>query len=373
MNFLYKKVLKPLLFKVDPEFVHDRFVVIGIVLGKFYLTRKVCSLFFEYQDKSLEQDILGIHFKNPIGLSAGFDKNAEITDILPSVGFGFVEVGSITGNVCLGNPKPRLWRLKNSQGLVVHYGLKNDGCEAIAKRLKKKLQKENFKIPVGISVAMTNCQENLNIESAIQDYSKAFKTLEPFGAYITVNISCPNTIGGQPFVEKDKLEQLLTTLDTIPTQKPIFIKFSPDMNDSELDDLLDVASKHRVHGIICTNLTKKRDNKNIFETHVPKNGGMSGKIVQDMSDKMLAHIYRRHGKRFVLIGSGGVFSAEDAYRKIRLGASVIQLITGMIFEGPQLIGQINKGLAELLKRDGFNNVSEAVGVDGRRPKDVTPT
>jgi len=363
--YLYKKVLKPLLFKVDPEFIHDRFVMIGRVLGSFYITKKACSLFFAYQNKSLEQDILGIHFKNPIGLSAGFDKNAEITDILPSVGFGYVEVGSITGNVCLGNPKPRLWRLKNSQGLVVHYGLKNDGCEAIAQRLQKKLQKKSFEIPVGMSVAMTNCQENLTIENAIEDYAKAFKTLEPFGAYITVNISCPNTLGGQPFVEPEKLTKLLTTLDAIPTQKPIFIKFSPDMSDAELDALLDVAANHRVHGIICTNLTKKRDNPSIFETHVPEKGGMSGKIVQDMSDNMLAHIYRRKGKRFILVGSGGVFSAEDAYRKIRLGASLIQLITGMIFEGPQLIGVINKGLAELLKRDGFTNISEAIGVDNK--------
>ncbi|MFA6297338.1 MAG: dihydroorotate dehydrogenase (quinone), partial [Candidatus Paceibacterota bacterium] len=137
--------------------------------------------------------------------------------------------------------------------------------------------------------------------------------------------------------------------------------FSPDMSDLELDRLLAVARNHRIHGIICTNLTKKRDNPNIFETNVPEKGGMSGKIVQDMSDKMLSYIYRKEGKRFVLVGSGGVFSAEDAYRKIRLGASLVQLITGMIFEGPQLIGQINKGLAELLKRDGFNSVSEAVG------------
>jgi len=358
---LYKKVLKPLLFKADPEFVHDRFVFFGSLLGRFYITRKVCSLFFEYQNKILEQDILGIHFQNPIGLSAGFDKNAELIDIMPSVGFGFVEVGSITGNVCLGNPKPRLWRLKNSQGLVVHYGLKNDGCEAIAKRLQKKMQKKIFEIPVGVSVAMTNCQENINIESAIRDYVKAFKTLEPFGAYITINISCPNALGGQPFIDPEKFSQLFRALDTIPTQKPIFIKFSPDMSDLELDRLLAVARNHRIHGIICANLTKKRDNPNIFETNVPEKGGMSGKIVQDMSDNMLAYIYKKEGKRFVLVGSGGVFNAEDAYRKIRLGASLIQLITGMIFEGPQLIGQINKGLAELLKRDGFNNVSEAIG------------
>jgi dihydroorotate dehydrogenase len=307
----------------------------------------------------LAQDVLGVHFKNPIGLSAGFDKNAELIDILPSVGFGFAEVGSITGEVCEGNAKPRLWRLPKSNGLVVYYGLKNDGCEIIAERLKGK----KYQIPIGVSVAMTNCEATADIDVGIKDFAKAFKIMEPHGSYITINISCPNTVSGQPFIDPDNLEKLLTTLDSIPTEKPIFIKLSPDLTDLNLDGILAVAKAHRVHGIICANLTKNRDNPKLFDATIPHKGGVSGQVVQDMADKMLSYIYQKEGKRFVLVGCGGVFSAADAYKKIRLGATLIQMITGMIFEGPQVVSEINRGLIELLKRDGFTSIQDAVGVD----------
>ncbi len=242
---------------------------------------------------------------------------------------------------------------------MVYYGLKNEGCEAITERLAQK----TFQIPIGMSVAMTNCRDNLVIESAIKDFAKAFRVTEPIGSYVTVNISCPNTQGGQPFVDPENLEQLLTALDGIPTKKPVFVKLSPDLSRSELDALLAVIRLHRVQGIICTNLTKKRNNPKIFDEHVPQVGGMSGKVVQDLSDRMLAYIYKKEQGRFVLVGCGGVFTAEDAYKKIRLGASLVQMITGMIFEGPQVISQINQGLATLLKKDGFTHISQAIGAD----------
>jgi dihydroorotate dehydrogenase len=356
---LYKHALKPIFFRNDPESVHDHMTRVGIRLGSFSLGKKLTRGLFGYRNPVLSQDILGIHFENPIGLSAGFDKNAELTDILPSVGFGFAEVGSITGNPCAGNPKPRLWRLPESKGLVVYYGLKNDGCEAIAKRLQGK----QFTIPLGMSVAMTNCKENLDLKNAVTDFAKAFSVMEPFGSYITVNISCPNTEGGQPFIAPHKLDYLFDVLDEIPTTKPVFIKLSPDMSRSELDTLLDVARRHRIQGIITTNLTKKKDNPKIVDKNLPKVGGISGKVVQNIANETLAYIYRKEGKRFILIGSGGVFTAEDAYKKIRLGASLVQLITGMIFEGPQVISEINQGLVNLLKKDGFTNISQAIGAD----------
>jgi dihydroorotate dehydrogenase len=356
---LYKHVLKPVFFLNDPETVHDRMTKVGQRLGRHSTGRMLTRGLFGYENASLEQNILGINFKNPIGLSAGFDKNAELTDILPSVGFGFAEVGSITGEVCGGNPKPRLWRLPKSKSLAVYYGLKNDGCEAIAKRLLDK----HFDIPIGMSVAMTNREANLDLVSAVNDFAKAFKVMEPLASYITVNISCPNTSSGQPFIIPENLEKLFETLDKIPTKKPIFIKLSPDLSQAELDNILSVAEKHRIDGIICTNLTKKRDNPNIIDTNLPKVGGLSGKVVQDLSDNKLAYIYKKTDKRFILIGCGGVFNAEDAYKKIRLGASLIQMITGMIFEGPQVISDINQGLVKLLKRDGFKDISEAIGVD----------
>ncbi len=357
MGGLYKGLLKPFFFARDPEEVHDRMIRVGEGLGKHYLGRSFVSLLFKYSNPVLEQKILGMTFKNPVGLSAGFDKNAELTEIIPSVGFGFAEVGSVTGNPCEGNPKPRLWRLPHSKSLMVHYGLKNDGCIVVSKRLEYK----NHEIPIGISVAMTNCVENAEVGVAIQDVEKAFRIMEPLAQYITVNISCPNTHGGQPFMLPENLEKLFVVLDTIKTTKPVFIKLSPDVSFSQIDGILDVARRHRIQGIICTNLTKKRDNPKIADENIPTVGGMSGKLVEDLSDKLLSYIYTKEGKRFVLVGSGGVFSAEDAYKKIKAGASLVQMITGMIFEGPQVVGKINRGLVSLLERDGFKNISEAVG------------
>ena len=359
IHFKYKYILKPIFFKMDPEDIHNQMTKVGHILGKFWLGRKTLDIFFGFHDDILEQTVLGINFKNPVGLAAGFDKDAELTDILPSVGFGFAEVGSVTGNPCAGNPRPRLWRLKDSSGLVVYYGLKNKGCEIISEKLKNK----KFAFPLGVSVAMTNCKENLDRDKAIVDYAKAFRAFANIGDYITVNISCPNAEGGQPFIDPEKLNRLLTSLDKIPTERPVFIKLSPDLSRAETDLILDVARVHRVHGIICTNLTKKRENNKIVDANVPSVGGISGKPVQDLSDRLISYIYQREGKKFILVGCGGIFSATDAYAKIRLGASLVQMITGMIFEGPQVISEINRELAELLRKDGFKNISEAVGAD----------
>ena len=356
---LYNGLLKPYFFHNDPEVVHDKMTNLGIWLGNHYVGQAVARGLFGYENPMLKQTILGIDFKNPVGLSAGFDKNGELTDILPSVGFGFAEIGSVTASPCAGNPKPRLWRLPESRSLAVYYGLKNDGSEEIAERLSKK----HFDIPIGVSVAMTNCTENTVLKNAVIDFAKAFKKMESVADYITVNVSCPNTHAGQPFISPHKFDYLFDVLDEIPTKKPIFVKFSPDLSYSELDALLAVASKHRIDGIVCTNLTKRRDNLKIFDEKVPQTGGLSGKVVQDLSDKMLAYIYKKAGKRFTLIGVGGIFTAADAYKKIRLGASLVEMITGMIFGGPQIISEINQGLAKLLKRDGFTDVSQAIGVD----------
>jgi dihydroorotate dehydrogenase len=359
IGFLYKGILKPVFFRFDPEKVHDRMICFGKALGKSKSGQKITAYLFDYSHKGLEQDILGIHFRNPIGLAAGFDKNAELTQVIHKVGFAFEEVGSITGFECLGNPKPRLWRLKESEGLVVYYGLKNDGAEIISQRMK------NLK-PTGIigtSVAMTNCLANLDTDTAVNDYTKAFSAFVDIGDYFTINISCPNTEGGQPFNDYLKLDILLNKIDQIETKKPIFIKLSPDMSFEGLEKILDVAKQHRVHGIITTNLTKNKNNPKILDKNIPKVGGISGKPVNSLSDDMIAFIRKREGNRFIIIGCGGIFTAEDAYRKIRNGASLVQMITGMIFQGPQTISEINRGLVELLRRDGFKNISEAVGVD----------
>jgi len=355
----YKYILKPIFFINDPERVHDFMAKTGVFLGKYSFLRFLTSLSFNYKNNILKQKILGINFENPLGLAAGFDKDAVLTDIMPHVGFGFVEVGSITGSYCEGNPKPRLWRLPKSESLVVYYGLKNKGADYISNFLKSK----NFKIPIGTSIAMTNCKENLDLNNAIEDYKKAFSAFIEIGHYFTINISCPNAEGGQPFSVPENLEKLLSEIDKIKTQKPIFIKLSPDMSLDDLNKILDIADRHKIDGIISTNLTKKRDNPKIIEDVLPPVGGISGRAVQDKSDDFISYIYRRHPNRFILIGCGGVFSAEDAYKKIKAGASLIQMITGLIYKGPQNVSQINKDLVSLIKKDRFKNISEAIGSD----------
>lgn len=355
----YTNILKPIFFRIDPERVHDNMIRIGKNLEKYKITRAFTKKLFAYSHPMLEQTICEITFTNPVGLTAGFDKNAEIIPITASVGFGFTEIGSVTGEPCLGNPKPRLWRLPKSRALMVWYGLKNNGCEAIAKQLTGKI----WEIPLGTSVARTNSADTIDINAGIADYAKAFHTMATIGDYTTVNISCPNTCGGEPFTTPERLEKLLAVLDAIPTQKPVFLKFPVDLSHEEVGALLEVADKHRVHGIILANLTKKKDAPTIKQKEITKDmkGGISGIPTKNLSTELLRYIFKKYKHRFILIGSGGIFTAEDAYEKIKAGASLLQLATGMIFEGPQLIGEINKDLVKLLKRDGFSSLEDARG------------
>ena len=361
MGFLYRNLLKRIYFRIDPERVHDAMTAMGQRLGNHAITRALTHVAFGYADPILEQTVAGIHFANPVGLAAGFDKDAVLTDIIGSVGFGFAEVGSITGRACKGNPKPRLWRMKKSKGLVVYYGLKNAGCDAIAKRLALKC----FLIPIGTSIAMTNDATTATQEAGIADYARAFETFVEIGDYFTINISCPNTCMGEPFIEPGALDALLTKIDAIPTKKPIFLKLSADLLETQIDAIIAVTDNHRVHGFICTNLTKDRGNENIKDANIPAYGGMSGKLVKDRSDAMISYVYNKTKGRYIIIGCGGIFSAEDAYEKILRGASLVQMITGMIFEGPQVISEINRGLVKLLIRDGFTSITEAIGTKAR--------
>jgi dihydroorotate dehydrogenase subfamily 2 len=355
----YANVAKPLFFRRDPEDVHDAVTALGERLGACAPVRALTRALLAYEHPSLESAVLGIRFANPVGLSAGFDKNARLLGIMPAVGFGFEEIGSITGEPCEGNPRPRLWRLPKSKGLAVWYGLKNDGCEAVAARLRG----FSSDIPFGTSVARTNSAATVSREAGIADYAKAFRALADVGDYFTVNVSCPNTCGGEPFASPEALDRLLAALDAIETRKPVFLKLPADASAAELDALIAVADRHRVHGFVIANLTKRRDRATIVQSElaVTEKGGISGRPVSEPSNALIAHAYRAAGSRYVIIGVGGIFSAEDAYEKIRLGASLVQLVTGLIFEGPQLIGEINRGLAGLLRRDGFANVADAVG------------
>lgn len=359
--WLYRSIFKPIAFRFDPETVHERVTQFGRWMGGHATTREIAHSFWHYAHSSLEQSILGIRFPNPIGLTAGFDKDGLLTEILPEIGFGFAELGSVTGEPCTGNPKPRLWRLPKTESLVVYYGLKNEGADAISRRLEK----HAFRIPIGVSVAKTNSPDTCDVEKGIADYVKAMTAFVHVANYLTLNISCPNVYGGEPFTRPELLEQLLAATDGLPITQPIFLKLPADLSLQDFDPLIGVAANHRVHCLIVSNLTKRRDRPEVNQAEVASytKGGLSGRPVFGASNTLIGHLYKTMRNRFIIIGTGGIFSAEDAYRKIRLGASLVQLATGMIFRGPQLIGQINQGLVRLLQRDGFTSIKEAIGAD----------
>lgn len=363
LGAVYRAVLKPIFFRYDPEQVHDRMTRVGALLGRSAFGRAATRALFSFSHPSLDQTVAGLRFANPVGLAAGFDKDALLTDILPEVGFGFAEVGSVTGEPCAGNSGQRLWRLPKSRSLVVYYGLKNRGCEEVSSRLRGR----TFRFPLGVSVAKTNSPDTVGEAAGISDYLKTYRTFleAKVGDYVTVNISCPNAYGGEPFTEPGKLGRLLAALSAVPKRVPVFLKLPAELPKEQTDEIVEISGRYGVDGFVCTNLAKSRQNGNIKEADVPKVGGLSGKVVENLSNDLLSYLYPKVRGRFVLVGVGGIFSAEDAYKKIRRGASLVQLITGMIYRGPQLISEINVGLAELLRRDGFGNISEAIGADYR--------
>lgn len=351
-GFLYRWFLKPVFFLQSPELVHNRMVKFGGWLGGHAFAKTAVRLAFDFSHPALEQEVSGIKFKNPIGLSAGFDKDVFLTGILPDVGFGFEEAGSVTARPYSGNEGRWLYRLPKEQSLRVNYGLKNVGADIIHSRIAGK----KFSFPLGISIAKTNSRETSDTDAGIADYFYSYKLFQDAGDYITVNISCPNTCEESPiFAEPQNLEMLLQKLFFIPKAKPVFIKLSPDLEENRLNKILELGNKYPVDGFVCTNLTK--NNKFGHKGQ----GGFSGKAVENLSNTMISKVYKYYQGKKIIIGCGGVFGAEDAYKKIRLGASLVQLITGMIYRGPQLIGEINQGLVKLLERDGYKNIGEAVG------------
>lgn len=361
IGFTYRNILKKVFFKLDPEYVHDRITTSGSLLGKFPPTRELVGLLFQAKSHKLTQTIAGLNFQNPVGLSAGFDKNAKLIQILPKVGFGFMEIGSVTRHAYEGNPKPRLFRLPKSKGLVVYYGLKNEGVEKITRTIKKNQTRENI---LGISVAKTNSASTNTEQTGINDYYDCLKYLESekIGDYYTINISCPNTFGGEPFTTKVSLDNLLSKVAELKIKKPVFIKMPINLPREQFDELLGICIKHKVTGVVIGNLTKVRDS-GLIKDHIPEHiqGGISGKPTEALCNQLISHTYQKYGSKLIIIGVGGIFSAADAYEKIRLGASLLQLITGMIFEGPQLVAEVNSGLIKLLEKDGYNNISEAIG------------
>lgn len=355
----YRGVVKSVLFRFDPEKVHNAISGFGVALGRSRMTRALTRAAFGYEHPILRTTVAGIAVNNPIGLSAGFDKEGRLVDIIPAVGFGFMEIGSITGTPCPGNPKPRLWRLPRSQGLAVYFGLSSSGAEAVAARLRTRRPA----FPWAVNIVKANRPEFDGVTAAIADYVRAGQALNGLGAMRVINISCPNTSGGEPFQDPGNLDRLLIALDPLLAAYPVFIKLPVDEPLDRISELVAASRRHRVTGFICTNLTKRRDHPTIRDAAVPPAGGLSGKIIEARANAVLAHVYRLTHGTMPLIGVGGVFSAEDAYRKIRLGASLVSLVTGLIYRGPTVVSEIKRGLVRLLRRDGLTSVAAAVGRD----------
>mgnify|MGYP001571991263 FL=1 len=268
-----------------------------------------------------------------------------------------MEIGSVTAKYCEGNKKPRVWRLPKDKAIMVHYGLANEGSDKIYERLKNL----KFKIPLMISVAKTN-DINIKGDKSVDDYFYSFKKFKNLSDFITLNISCPNTGDGRSFQDPFLLEKLLKKIGK--TNKKIFLKISPDITEENVDKILLVIKNYNIKGFIIGNLLKKRENLKSSEDDLKAmSGSVSGPVAGKRSLELIRYVYRKTKGKYLIIGCGGIFNAKDAYERIKAGASLIQIVTSMIYEGPRVIKKINKGLVKLLEKDGFNNVSEAVGIN----------
>lgn len=340
---LYQYVLKPIMFCMDPEFIHNAMTSVGEVLGSTSLTKWITRVTFSFQHPKLRTLLAGIEFPNPVGLAAGFDYDAKLPTIISDVGFGFATIGTVTFGAYEGNTPPRLTRFPKSKALLVNKGFKSAGAKAIVRKLEGK----DFSIPIGISIGSTNTTFS-SLDDQIDDLIQCFSVFESADvrhSYYELNISCPNTKGGQPFTEKKRLERLMGAVDQLKIDRPIFVKMPIDLTWKDTAILLRVLEKSCVKGVIFGNLTKDHANPDVVETErelwkdLP--GGVSGFPTTVRSNERIRLTRSTFHKRFIIIGTGGIFSASEARAKFEAGADLVQLITGMIYNGPQLIGQIN--------------------------------
>ncbi|VEF48742.1 dihydroorotate dehydrogenase catalytic subunit [Bacillus freudenreichii] len=317
---------------------------------------------YQVNDESLATEVCGIRFPNPVGLAAGFDKNAEVYHGLSAMGFGFVEVGTITPLAQSGNEKPRLFRLVDDSAVINRMGFNNEGAEAVKKNLHNY---EAAGVPIGVNIGKNKFTPN---EEAASDYEKCLDALYPYGHYFVINVSSPNTPNLRDLQEIESLKQLISSIQKKKVEleekgasnKPIFLKVAPDMTDEHMHDVVRAALDEGLSGIIATNTTLSREGL-ASKSHVEEAGGLSGLPLKDRSTVWIKEIYEEVGNQLPIIGVGGIFTGDDAYEKILSGASLIQVYTGMIYEGPGIVKAINTRLVELLKRDGFSNIGEAVG------------
>jgi dihydroorotate dehydrogenase len=350
------RLIRPFLFQVDAETAH------GLAIRALVNGWVPCPT--DGDPEILRTSVWGRSFANPIGLAAGFDKNAEVPDAVLAMGFGFTEVGSVTPKPQAGNPKPRLFRLPEDRAVVNRMGFNNDGLALVAERLRARAGRDGI---VGV-----NLGKNKDSPSAADDYVAGIEALGPFADYLVVNVSSPNTPGLRALQGKAPLRDLLTAVRNAvgrlerATKPPLLLKVAPDLTDEDKADIAEVALETAIDGLIATNTTIERP-ASLRGRARAETGGLSGRPLLEPSTRVLADFHRLTGGKLPLVGVGGVASGADAYAKIRAGASLVQLYTGLVYGGPGLVPRIKRELAELLRRDGFKSIADAVGADNRLP------
>ena len=359
----YKRLVRPLLFLKDPEEAHEQTLTL---LSRLGFLESTLGNFFCVEDSRLQVHLGPLTFANPVGLAAGFDKNAKAVAVWSGFGFGFMEIGAVTAQPQPGYPKPRLFRLRKDQALINRLGFNNEGAEAISARLAAlRASGRPRKIPLGINIGRTKV---VATKDAAADYLFTFERLFPYGDYFTLNVSSPNTPELRDLQQRNHLDNLLAAIQEKNRElaarpggkeKPVFVKVAPDMDFAQLDEIIEVAESRRAAGIVATNATAFLREKLL--TKIDEPGGLSGEPIKALSTAFVRHIYIATKGRLPIIGAGGVFTAEDAYDKIQAGASAVQILTGFVYEGPAAVKRINRGLLKLMERDTFKNISEAVG------------
>lgn len=338
---MYKFFIRPILFLFDPEVIHHFTFRLLQWKGKVPGFITLLKLFFSIEDKRLERNILGLHFKNPIGLAAGFDKDARLIDAMAGFGFGFIEIGTLTPKPQSGNDKPRLFRLPKDRAIINRMGFNNEGVLAAVERLKKR----KSSVIVGGNIGKNKTTPN---ENAFEDYNYCFEELFPYVDYFVVNVSSPNTPNLRALQEKEPLKKLLSQVKALslakPNPKPILLKIAPDLTVEQLNDVVEILKETKTDGVIATNTTIAREGLTTRNEDVVAMGagGLSGKPLTKKSNEVISYLRKQLGSGYPIIGVGGIMSREDAIEKLKAGADLVQIYTGFIYEGPYFVKRINK-------------------------------
>ena len=340
---MYKWLVRPILFSVDAEKIHH--FIFKLLKFQSYVpgAPSVLKGTFDFQHRKLEKKIFGITFKNPVGLAAGFDKDAKLIDELAALGFGFIEIGTLTPLPQPGNEKPRLFRLPEDQALINRMGFNNEGVKAAIERLKNK----KSKVIVGGNIGKNKSTPN---EKALDDYAACFEALFPYVDYFVLNISSPNTPGLRELQDKEPLRRLLLHIKTLslskPVYRPVLLKIAPDLVDTQLDDIIEILKETTLDGVVATNTTISREGLKTSQDDVNAigNGGLSGKPLTQRSTDVIRYLRKKLGPDFPIIGVGGIMKTADALEKLNAGADLIQIYTGFIYEGPSFAKRINKAI-----------------------------